>query len=119
MLPICTWTNRALVRSSGYCCLQAHGLAQRRQRRRDLADVVQARAEVREHHQLAGPVAFDAGQRDHVAERGLGLDVAIAGVEQDAEIGVVLDLAPAVAEAEQARLGRAHRVGAVAGPCPG
>ena len=91
--------------------LESTRLLQGHQRGRDLAHVVKTRAEIGEHDQLAGPVAFGPGQGDDVAHRRLRLGVAIAGIEQDAEVGVVLDLAMPVAEAQQARFGGSHRVG--------
>jgi hypothetical protein len=51
-----------------------------------------------------------------MAERGLRLDVVIARIEQDAEVGVVLDLAAPFAEPEHARLDGAHRLGTLLRP---
>ena len=93
MLPICTWTNTAPVRSSGYAA-SAGGLAQRRQRRAHLADVVQAEArfESSTSSLLRSPSArvSEITCRARPAPR-----CAVARVEQDAEVGVVLDLAAA------------------------
>ena len=93
--------------------LEPIGLAHRLERGGDPADVVEAEGEVVQQHELADAVALGAGQRDPAPRRGLGLGVLVGGVEQHAEVGVVLDLARPVVEPQQTRLGGAHRVHAL------
>ena len=88
-------------------------LAHRLERCGDPADVVEAEREVVQQHELADAVALRAGQRDRAPRRSLGLGVLIGGVEEHAEVGVVLDLARPVVEPQQPGLGVTRRVHAL------